>query len=209
MTTPTIADLTTTWTRRNAATRKLSQAGIRLLADGEPVTAAMLADAEDIPIPEAEAHIESGERTGLEVENGAIVGAALTLRPTQHRFTVRGNDLYTWCGFDALFLPIILGERAEVASKCPMTGTEINLTVEPDGTASDVTPGTTVVAIVGSDVTSSCETVGPDSQVCTQMPFFASRAAGEKWLADHPGVAIVDLDRAREIARASTQQSCC
>jgi hypothetical protein len=34
------------------------------------------------------------------------------------------------------------------------------------------------------------------------MPFFASREAGERWLADHPGVAIVDLDDARSIARA-------
>lgn len=208
MTTPTVADLTTTWARRNAATGKLSQAGIRLLADGKPVTAAMLAGAAGISIAEAEAYIESGERTGLEVETGAIVGAALTLRPTQHQFTVRGNDLYTWCGFDALFLPIILGERAKVTSTCPVTRAEVNLTVEPDGTASDVTPGTAVVAIVGSDVTSSCDTIGPGSQVCTQMPFFASREAGEKWLADHPGVAIVDLDQAREIARASTRQCC-
>jgi hypothetical protein len=34
------------------------------------------------------------------------------------------------------------------------------------------------------------------------MPFFASRDAGHRWLVDHPGVAIVDLDTAREIARA-------
>jgi alkylmercury lyase len=209
MTTPTIADLTTTWTQRNAATRELSQAGIRLLADGKPVTAAMLADAAGIRIAEAQAYIESGERMGLEVEDGAVVGAALTLRPTQHRFAVRGNDLYTWCGFDALFLPIIIGEQAKVASTCPVTGTEIRLTVDPDGTVSDATPGTTVVAIVGSDVTSSCETTGPESQICTQMPFFSSREAGEKWLAEHPGIAIVDLGQAREIARASTEQCCC
>lgn len=208
MTTPTIADLTATWTHRNAATRALSQAGVRLLANGKPVTAAMLADAAAISVAEAEAYIESGERKGLEIETGAVVGAALTLRPTQYRFRVRGNDLYTWCGFDALFLPIILGERATVVSTCPATGTEVRLTVEADGTVSAATPSTTVVAIVGSEVTSACESIGPESAICAQMPFFASREAGEQWLADHPGVAVVDLDQAREIARASTQHCC-
>jgi hypothetical protein len=43
---------------------------------------------------------------------------------------------------------------------------------------------------------------GPDSAICTQMPFFSSREAGERWQRDHPGVAIAALDQAREIARA-------
>jgi hypothetical protein len=34
------------------------------------------------------------------------------------------------------------------------------------------------------------------------MPFLSSREAGERWLLDHPGVAVIDLDDAREIARA-------
>jgi hypothetical protein len=34
------------------------------------------------------------------------------------------------------------------------------------------------------------------------MPFFASRDAGERPFASHPGVAVVDLDDARGIARA-------
>jgi len=59
-----------------------------------------------------------------------------------------------------------------------------------------------VVGIVGQQVTSCCTTTGPQSEVCTQMPFFASRDAGERWQADHPGVAIVDLDDARSIAHA-------
>lgn len=139
---------------------------------------------------------------GVEVEDGAIVGAALTLRPTSHRFRVRGHDLYTWCGFDALFLPILLGERAEMTSTCPVSGVAIRLTIEADGTVSAATPAEVVGGIVGEDVMSCCTAAGADSDICTQMPFFASRDAGERWLADHPGIAIVDLDSAREIARA-------
>lgn len=103
---------------------------------------------------EVRAFIETARRCGAEVDDGAVVGLALSLRPTRHRFRVRGIDLYTWCGFDALFLPIMLGERAEVASTCPVTGAEIRMAVEPDGTAREVEPSTVVVGIVGEEVTS-------------------------------------------------------
>lgn len=209
MTTPSITDLKDTWTRRSFSTNELSRVGIELLADGKPVTADALAEATGMSVDDSISYIESAQRSGYQVEDGAVVGAALTLRPTQHRFRVRGNDLYAWCGFDTLFLPIMLDERAEVTSTCPVSGTEIKLTVEPDGTVSKASPSTAVVAIVGEDVTSSCSVTGPDSAICTQMPFFASREAGERWLADHPGVALVDLDQAREIARASVQNGCC
>jgi hypothetical protein len=95
--------------------------GAGLLADARPVTAEAPAAATGEPLAQARAHIEAAAGLGYEVEDGALVGAALTLRPTRHRFRLRGHDLYTWCGFDALFLPIMLGEQAEVASTCPIT----------------------------------------------------------------------------------------
>lgn len=203
MSTPSIAELQATWTERPVLTEfALSRAAIRLLAEGRPATASALATATGTTREQIEDLIEAASAQGYEVENGAVVGAALTLRPTQHRFRVRGRELYTWCGFDALFLPIMLDERADVASTCPVTGTDIRLTVEADGTVTDAFPEEAVVGIVGQDVTSCCATTGPQSEVCTQMPFFASRADGEQWQADHPGVAIVDLDDAREVARA-------
>ena len=208
MSTPTVAELQAAWGRRDYSTNDASRAGIDLLADGKPVTATMLAGAIGVSVDEARSYIENVQRMGVEVEDGAVVGAALTLRPTQHRLRVRGNDLYSWCGFDALFLPIMLGERAEVTSTCPVTGEAIRLTVEPDGTVSSAEPSTVVVGIVGEEVLSCCSVSGPDSDDCTQMPFFASREAGERWLADHPGVAVVDPDDAREIARAYVQGCC-
>lgn len=57
----------------------------------------------------------------------------------------------SFCGFDALFLPIMLDDRADVASTCPVTDTEIRLTVEPDGTVSAASPATVVVGIVGEE----------------------------------------------------------
>ena len=202
MATPTITELHETWSRRDYATSRVGRFAVDRLADGMPVTPGALAAATGLSIPEVTALIEGARQMGIEVEDGAVVGGALTLRPTRHRFRVRGHDLYAWCGFDALFLPIMLGERVEVASTCPVSGAEIRLTVEADGTVSAATPPGAVVAIAGEEVTSCCSVSGPTSAICTQMPFFASREAGERWQADHPGVAIVDLDDTRSVARA-------
>jgi alkylmercury lyase len=203
MATPTVEDLRRFWTTRSDfGADRTGLVVANLIAEGKPATPEALAAETGLGIEDVTAGIEAARQHGVEVENGAIVGAALTLRPTQHRFRVRGHALYTWCGFDALFLPIALGERAEAGSRCPVTGTEIRLIVEPDGTVSAVTPASVVVGIVGDEVASSCASTGPASAVCTQMPFFASRDTGERWLADHPGVAIVDLDEARMVARA-------
>ena len=200
--TPTLKELRDFWGRQDLVANAARRNGINLLANGRPVTPEAFAAVMGIAIEEARSYIDIARSMGVEVEDGAVVGAVLTLRPTPYRFRVRGNDLYTWCGFDALFLPILLGEPAQVASTCPVTRTPIRLTVQADGTVSDAIPGTVVVGIVGEQITASCSVVGPDSAICTQMPFFASREAGERWLADHPGVAIVDLDDARRIARA-------
>lgn len=210
MSMPTTTELHATWARRGGETdHGASTAVVNLLADGRPATAEAIGNAMGWSPEQVRSYLEQARAAGAEMEDGAIVGLALTLRPTGHRFRVRGNDLYTWCGFDALFLPIMLGERAEAVSTCPVTGAGIRLTVEPDGTVSAATPATAVVGIVGEEVTSCCAAAGPGSAICTQMPLFASREAGERWLADHPGVAVVDLDTARGIARAYAEGGRC
>ena len=207
MRTPGIVDLMAMWSRRDYSTNSLSRAAIHLVADGEPATADALAAATGTSLDEVRAYIEDARARGAEVENGAIVGLALTLRPTAHQFRVRDNGLYTWCGFDALFVPIMLGEAAQVLSTCPVTGTPIRLSVDADGTVLSATPDTVVVGIVGEEVTSCCPVPGPESAICTQMPFFASRQAGERWLAGRSGVAIVDLEDAQNVARAHALDS--
>ena len=40
--------------------------------------------------------------------------------------------MHTWCAWDTLFLPALLGETAEVRSTCPVTGSVVELVVAPD-----------------------------------------------------------------------------
>ncbi len=71
---------------------------------------------------------------GVQVDPGGnVVGAALTAQESPHRIEVGGKDLYAWCALDTLFIPGLLGEAAEVESKCPVSGETVRLTVTPEG----------------------------------------------------------------------------
>ena len=81
-----------------------------------------------------------------------------------------------------------------------MTGATIRLRVTPSG-VEDYTPATAVVSVVLPGVSCTTDRTGPTSSVCSQMFFFAARDAGETWVADHPGVAILTVEEAFEFAR--------
>jgi alkylmercury lyase len=100
---------------------------------------------------------------GVQVdEQGNVVGAALTARQTPHRVQVGGRDLYAWCALDTLFIPGLLGERASVESKCPVSGETVRITVRPDG-VEDFSPAQAVVTVVLPSVDPSPAQIGPAS----------------------------------------------
>lgn len=202
---PTLDDLLATWDRRRSrilgdVPGPFLHAVLDRIADGVPATAADIAEATAWNRDTVSRQMDAAAAAGCEIRDGAVVGAALTLTPTGHEFTVRGNTLHTWCGFDALFLPLLLDEPAHVRSTCPVTGQPIALAVDPAGTVQDVAPPTTCVAIAGP--AAACAAAGPDSELCMQMPFLASPEAGRAWAADHDGVAVVDLATAMTVAAA-------
>src|SRR3546814_10048037 len=57
----------------------------------------------------------------------------LTVSRTAHQMTVNGRRLWTWCAYDTLFLPTLLGETGEIETRDPETGRVIRLTVSPNG----------------------------------------------------------------------------
>jgi alkylmercury lyase len=62
-----------------------------------------------------------------------VAFGGLSLAPTAHRFIVRGTVLYTWCAWDGLFLPELLGADALIESRCSLTGETIQLSVDSEG----------------------------------------------------------------------------
>jgi alkylmercury lyase len=75
----------------------------------------------------------------------------------------------------------------------------VRLTVEPDHVAS-VDPATAVVSIVTPDACTSIRTA-----FCNQVHFFASPAAAQPWLAQHPEATILPVAEAFALAGPLTQ----
>ena len=69
---------------------------MQLLIDGAPVTVEQLADAAGRSVDDIHRGLAGTPDTEYD-DQGRIIGQGLTLRPTSHRFTVAGEELYTWC----------------------------------------------------------------------------------------------------------------
>ena len=119
---------------------------LRLLAKGEPVSAEMIGAKLGIPAKLAQTVFEGSRGKGQWDSEGRLIGSALTLVPTPHRFRVVNKDLYTWCAHDTIFLPGLLGMTAQVSSPDPLNGDLIKLVITPEGPEA-YTPKSAVLTI--------------------------------------------------------------
>lgn len=203
-----LADIITAWQERTQRDSPLRLTAIcirsmQLLAEGQPVSAAQLAEAGQIPVVEITDTLNQLNQCGCEFDGqGNLRGAILTLNPTAHQFQVNGHNLFAWCALDTLFLPGLLQQPAQVESTCPVTGTKIRLTITPDEIKA-LDPPETVLSITIPGVTLGCEAgakSGPQGPVCSAIHFFSSREAASTWTATHPGMAILSVDEAWQLA---------
>lgn len=133
---------------------------------------------------------------------GRAVGfGGLATAPMHHRFEVNGRALWTWCAWDSLFIPEILGRQARVTSPDPESRELVRLTVTPDRIES-VEPSDAVISFIQPDAeafgTSAANIM---ASFCHYIFFFASRASGERWTAKHPGTFLCTLDDAFALAK--------
>lgn len=173
----------------------------RLLASGEPVSPIAVAEATGLEQKLVEKRL--AEWPGVFLQDGAIVGCwGLALPEMSHRFEVDGRTLHTWCAYDALFLPELIGKQARVRSKDPVTGEEIALTVHPDR-VEDLSPETAVISFLDPTTTSFDENV--ILNFCNYVHFFSSPKSAEKWISQHPGTFSLSVDEATRLARLTNR----
>jgi alkylmercury lyase len=172
------------------------------LANGEPVSVSRLAGA----VQRREAHLTAAldrwPNVHFDHQGRVVAFAGLSLTPTEHRFEVAGRMLYTWCAWDALFLPALLGQEARVESTCPVTGSDVRLTVGPDGVQATDPPSLQVsfpapASTDTSDIVASC---------CCHVHFLAGTHAANSWLAQNPDGLTLSLADAVELGRLATKQ---
>ena len=115
----------------------------RELTRGEPLDGARLARALNISTAEAQAILQRDSIKCLIYADGLgrILGfGGLAVTPMHHRLEVDGRGLSTWCAWDSLFIPEILGRPARVASPDPETGELVLLFVRPKRIESPSSP---------------------------------------------------------------------
>jgi alkylmercury lyase len=176
---------------------------LRELARGEPVAIDQLARALGKPIDTVEAFIKSSALSPFvhAGEAGRIQGFwGLSVARTHHQLTVDRRRLWTWCAYDSLFMPELLGNTAEIESRDPETGQLIRLTVSPAGVEA-AEPTDIVMSMVSPntwDITSAARVM---ATACHFIFFFASRASAERWQVKHPETALPSLDEAFALAK--------
>jgi alkylmercury lyase len=176
----------------------------RELAKGQVVDAEQLARALDVSPAEGRALLARDPIKGFTYadDQGRVLGfGGLAVPQMQHRFEVDGRTLWTWCAWDSLFIPEILGKPARVGSRDPENGQVVKLLVSPDGIKS-AEPTDAVVSFLlpdGNDFRTSAANVM--ANFCHFVFFFASRSSGERWMAKHPGTFLYSLDEAFDLAK--------
>ncbi len=132
-------------------------------------------------------------------DQGRIVGQGLSLVPTPHRFTVAGEELYTWCALDTLIFPALLDRPARVESVSPASGEPIRVTVDPAAGVTSVEPATAMVSLVNPEEITSIR-----SSFCNQVHYFTSPEDAAEWLVAHPDAEVAPVAEAYRIGAALT-----
>jgi alkylmercury lyase len=169
---------------------ELTPHAIRLLAEGEPVALERLGATSGHAVEDVEAALRGVGGVEWD-EHGRLVGLALTLRPTAHRYTTEGRTLYSWCADDTLMIPVVLGRGGMVDSTCPETGRAIHVEVSPERVQRVEPAGAVVTSVRPNTPIANVRTA-----TCNHGHFFASAAAASNWAAEHPGGHVHSVDEA-------------
>lgn len=181
--------------------QRISIAIYRCLAQGRPAGIAEIASEARVGASQVETAIRGWSGRIYCDDSGAVIGySGLTLSKTRHGLRLNGCDrqLYTWCAWDTLFIPMLLESEAEVESECPVSGERISLRVTRRGAE----PASHSAAVV-SFVTPRLGKIEQDviRNFCHFVHFFASAADGERWTAAHPETFLLSLAHAWELGR--------
>lgn len=190
--------------RFTAEEQRVALALYQEVAKGQPVDDAQLGRALGISAMESRALLQ---RDSIKCfvyrdEPGRVLGfGGLAAAPMHHRFEVDDRVLSTWCAWDSLFIPEILGRPARVTSPDPESGELVRLVVTPDRIAS-VEPDGAVVSFILPDARAfGSSAVNVMAKFCHFIFFFSSRSSGERWVAKHPDTFLCSLDDAFALAK--------
>jgi alkylmercury lyase len=180
--------------------QKLSITLLRLLGRGSPVTHEQLGTACDLSKGQVAQLLLEFPPTnpGYDDDGQVIAFGGLSIVPTHHRFQTKEASLYTWCVFDALFLPEILGNPATLVTHCPSSGMKLTVELAP-GEVRSASPSSCVMSIVAPDSNACCDNLR--KAFCDHVNLFKDEQTFAAWLQGRQGVGNVTLQEAQLFAR--------
>ncbi len=189
--------------RFDAAGQKIAVVLYRLLSEGHPVPLTRLADVVARPVETVTNTV--AKWPVFRDDQDAVVGfGGLTVvEMPPHRFIVDGRTLHTWCAWDSLFIPGVLGKPARVESVCPVTKEQISLEVGPDG-VKRVDPPTIVVSFLTPDRTFDRNVI---VNFCHFVHFFRSAHVAATWISQHTGTFVLSIDEAFALGRLTNARN--
>ncbi len=165
-------------------TARLIVRTLRRLAEASPVSTEEITElASDLDnADEAVAFI--GQMSEKDNEGNVVGHMGLSLNDHPHQFEVNGRELRTWCAWDSLFLPALLGQTAHVVSKDPATGEEIRLRVTPAGVERTRPDEILVSVVFPQSEGEAWSAERAQALFCNFVHFFADRQAAAQWFAE-------------------------
>jgi alkylmercury lyase len=179
--------------------RRITIQAYRLLARGEPVTPAQIADAAGVSKERAEDVLRSW-RLVLWDDQDRVVGffglQSHHVEPT-HRMEVDGTPVFGWCAGDTLLIPEILETTVDVESADPVSGATIRLTVTPEG-VTGLEPPEAVMSLLYPEGELTETAI---QSFCHRVYFFESPESAQQWIAGRPGMFTVTIDEAFQLGQ--------
>ncbi len=185
----------------SATDQRIAVGLYRLLAEGEPVSPDRLAQHLGLSANLVREVLNSWPAVYFDDEKSVIGFWGLALQEMPHRFKVNGRQLFTWCAWDSLFIPELLGKTAEVESTCPISGETISVTVSPTR-VENFSPDNAVVSFLSPTTSFDMNVI---AGFCHYVLFFSSEESGKQWIANHEGTFLLTLEQAHEIGRLTNK----
>lgn len=172
----------------------------RLLGRGAPVTHDQLGAACGISAERATHLLSEFPPTTVAFDEqlAIIAFGGISVTPSHHRFVTKEVELYTWCVFDALFLPEILSKSATLITRCPSSGAELTVELAP-GEVRAARPSGCVMSIVTPDDKACCDNLR--TAFCDHVNLFRDEQTFRTGSQGRHDVGCVTLQEAQLFAR--------
>ena len=192
------SDAVALFPKLNAFEQRLSIALYRSLAEGAPVSRERLTTVLDVSRASIAEIMSRWRHVVCDDSERIVAYRGLSILPTRHRMTVRAKTLYTWCAWDTLFIPGILGVPAQIESNCPQTNRPIRLEVAADR-ATPLDPIAPVMSWPSVDAAAVDEDL--IANFCQQVHFFYSEEVAMARVSQHVGMQLLHLEDAFALAK--------